>query len=93
MAELVMEELPAVEPSFRPLLKYESGQRINCTRADRALSSTDRIVVRPIRAQSDSTQDEWGFLTSCFRPDYSVPGMEFEMVVTDAHLKGLRAED
>ena len=49
--------------------------------------------VRPIRAHSDSTQDEWSLLTSRVPAKYSVPGTEFEMVVPDAHLQWLRGEE
>ena len=85
------EELRPTNPLFNPRLAAGPGARTVKLKVISA--SPDRIVVRPISSQSDSTQDEWDFLASRVPPQYSVPGMEFEIVVTDAHLKWLRGEE
>ncbi len=85
------EGLKKTNPLFNPMLAAGPGARLVKLRVISA--SPGRIVVKPIGPQSDATQDEWGVLASRFPPKYSVPGMEFEMVVTDAHLKYLQGEE
>jgi len=88
--EACAEELKKTSPMLNPLLQAGPGARIVELRVISA--SSDRIVVRQIGPDSDSSQPEWAFLTSRLPAQFAVPGMEFGMAVTDAQLKWLRGE-
>jgi len=84
------EELRKTSPMLNPLLKAGPGARMVELRVMSA--SPDRIVVRQIGPDSNSSEQEWAFLTSRLPAQYAVLGMEFGMAVTDAQLKWLRGE-
>jgi len=77
-------------PLLNPFLKVDPLAR--SVKLKVVSVSAGRVEVRVIQENSDSSQDQWAFLTSRFPSEFAIEGMEFEMILTDAQLKWLQGD-